>query len=361
MPKKWGPLSTKALGEPGILLGSRQGRRPPVSTERAVTAIRRSESPPFPPPQSTHPPTPPGAAAQVGLRQSRFPQRLDEEVGCNETEVTRNAHVFACRWEASQKPAIVRLVGTAKAVSMSRRPMPPSKPRSGGSALGCGHAVSRTCNPAKREPAPERRVPHTGPTKEESLQGCPALRTAGYGESETTSGLHWGQPDGNVWLKTSGQKTTTPERKVPPPQHPTLSEQGARVQKCVVAHGSTHVVKSASELLEEARRITGTRTGGQHMSPEDKQAKAGAPVRDSGSREGVEMLAITNALLRDSGSREDEEEIIVVPQNEGDDDAPSTAERVTKEPMESVLCVRYANTSKARLEPEHPLTDCAGS
>ncbi|XP_064192367.1 uncharacterized protein ttc6 isoform X1 [Anguilla rostrata] len=300
--------STKTLGDPCMIPGSQQDRDTPISAEHGSPLelhIPQSEPSPAPLAQSAYPATTSSRVAKIGLEQSRSPQVIGKEMGHNTTEDIRKPHTSVHRHGVALKPAIVQSVGTAKAVSMSLRPTPPSKPRSRTSALA----------EPKQKHALGKCVPSAGPQRMELLQGFVALKSASD-EGIMSEGLPLSQTDGCLWPKASKRKRL-PKKEAQVPIH---SEWAASIQKGAVVPGCTHVIKTTSELLEEAEYISGTRPGGKgevyllQMPPE-------------------EMLSVDNELVQDSRIME-QEEIIV---------------QVTTEPVEKFLEVTNADSSEQSL------------
>ncbi|KAJ8353546.1 hypothetical protein SKAU_G00211130 [Synaphobranchus kaupii] len=316
MLRKQGLSSTETLGDPCMLPGSHQNRDASISAEHGgplQLPIHKSEPSPAPLAQSAHPPTTLSRVAKIGLHQSRSPQMIGKEMGHNRTEITRKPHTSVHRYGAALKPTIALSAGTAKAVSISQRPTPPSKPK-------CG--TSASVEP-EQEHALERQVPSADPQRRELLQGFVAL-TSANDKGIISEGSP--QSDGSLWPMASKRKRM-PKREA---QVPTHSEWEERIQKGTVAPDCTHVVKTTSELLEEAKYICGTGPGGkgegqlQQMPPE-------------------ETLTIVSAPMRDSRIME-QEEITV---------------QVTKEPMEKALQVRNADiresSGKKEFSSQQPL------
>ncbi|KAI1895617.1 hypothetical protein AGOR_G00108080 [Albula goreensis] len=330
-----------------------------ISAEPTSPATRQWESSPVPLPQNEQQSNNPGTASKVGLQQGRSPRGFDEEVVYDKTGDTRNIHTPHIQG-AAQKPAIAQLMGTAKAVFMSQRPVPPSKPRLEGSSLGCGHAGSRLHWRASRWKAPQgAQTPHADPQSGEFLQSRQVSRSSSNKESGKSEVSHLGQLDGNFQQEASGWRRGMSEGKAQPSQHSTLSEQGGDIKSCTVANGS--VMKTASELLEEAMRITGTRPGREEeerlqQTPPDEMLSTGdVPMKDNERNEEAEMVTKANGLVtgrenteememlangqlvRNNGSVENKILVSPLQQSTVDGDiSPDSPEQMTKEVMKSV-------------------------
>lgn len=181
------------------------------------------------------------------------------------------------------KSAIAQLIGTTKAVSMSQRPQPPLKPRS--ARPSSGPKVQKTFIRSGQAPTPGTRV--AAPRVPRNVFWCsnPTLSSDNSSESNSSD------DSGSDQSSRAQRKGWRRIRRIVRPVRPTklTSENKTPLSQKGKLPVIPHKVKSATELLEEARNITGMGSESQD-EVEDTMATAKHLVR-TGRRTVDEIIA----------------------------------------------------------------------
>lgn len=178
------------------------------------------------------------------------------------------------------KPAIASLTGTTKAVSMSKRPQPPPKPRS--ERPPTGSKLLNTRIRSVLSPAHKISVANTDTQLHGPLQGSsPSLRPYDSSSESNSS-----DDSGSDQSACGQSKVRRRKKRRTRLRHQPKSDKPPTGQKTRTP--ILHSVKSATELLEEARNIAGRETESQEA--EASMASAKSLVR-TGHRTVDEIIA----------------------------------------------------------------------
>ncbi|KAL7862113.1 hypothetical protein SRHO_G00135540 [Serrasalmus rhombeus] len=169
--------------------------------------------------------------------------------------------------EEAMKPAIASLAGTARSVSMSKRPQPPAKPRSerplstGGTFKNCTHSQQLS---SEKKKSPTSRVQQT------TVLSRGRLLTSSSSDGSTVESDESASDESEQ----SGQKHRK-ARKKKRRQLQDLQHTTPESLKSSSSSSTVRSVKSVAELLEEAREIAAERpeeTGHQRV-PQEARSK----------------------------------------------------------------------------------------
>ncbi|KAL0968964.1 hypothetical protein UPYG_G00220560 [Umbra pygmaea] len=191
----------------------------------------------------------------------------------NAINAIESVHMVLCPQgqKSAPKPAIAQLAGTAKVVSMSVRPQPPSKPRSERPAAGTRTFTHKSTNESEQVSPSENKEAERR-NQRSNVHGRPLTSES---TDKNREDLGSGQSHESIPRKVKRKKRGERKDGFTETGRTSTDVKSSKSQRSIVVPGHVRIVKSTSELLDEAQNIVGA-VGAE--APEERDPEQSEPM-----------------------------------------------------------------------------------